>query len=450
MSSEVRTVTVTDPTLAPGETRAERSNRMRATANNAILHLHPPRVPAAALRFTYTWGLGGISALLAALLAMTGVLLMFRYEPSVERAYASILLLESEVMFGALVRAVHHWSGNLLAITAFLHLVRVFFSGGFKQGRFVNWLVGIALLLFVLFFNFTGYLLPWDQLAYWAVTVVTSLLAYIPLLGQAISRLVLGGNEVGQGALNNFYALHVAVLPAVTVIALAYHFWKVRKDGGISQPIPPDDQPVERVTTIPNLVNIELSVAAIVLTTLVLFAMFVPAPLEELANPLHPPNPDKAAWYFAGVQELLLHMHALAAMALVLIVLVGLALLPRWDRHERTVGVYFRSATGRRAALAAGLLALYLVPVLVVADEYWIDWLALLPGWPLLVTTGLVPLLLTLVGLALVYLGLRKVLRADHSEALLGLFTFVLVGLIVLTIVGVFFRGQNMALVLPF
>jgi len=217
-------------------------SQMRTTANNLILHLHPARVPASALRFSYTWGLGGISATLALMLVTTGVLLMFRYEPTVERAYISIQTLETQVAFGSLVRAVHHWSANLLIVSTFLHLVRVFLTGGFKQGRSTNWLVGIGLLLLVVAFNFTGYLLPWDQLAFWAITVSTALLSYIPLIGAAVGNLLPAGPQVGQGTLSNFYALHVAVLPALMVVALAYHFWKVRKDGGVSQPLPQDGQ----------------------------------------------------------------------------------------------------------------------------------------------------------------------------------------------------------------
>ena len=222
--------------------KSDDRSRMRAVANNLILHLHPTKVPAPALRWSYTWGLGGISALLALLLAVTGALLMFRYDASVERAYTSIQFLETQVFFGSLVRAIHHWSANLLIITAFLHLLRVFFTGGFKKGRATNWIVGIVLLLLVVAFNFTGYLLPWDQLAFWAITVGTSLLGYVPLVGPTLSNFLLAGPEVGQGALRNFYAIHVAVLPAVLVLLMSYHFWKVRKDGGISQPEPP---PVE-------------------------------------------------------------------------------------------------------------------------------------------------------------------------------------------------------------
>jgi len=381
---------------------------------------------------------------------------MFRYDASVERAYTSIQFLETQVFFGSLVRSLHHWSANLLIVTAFLHLIRVFFTGGFKKGRSTNWLIGIILLLLVVASNFTGYLLPWDQLAYWAVTVGTSLLSYIPVMGSAISDFLLAGPEVGQGALRNFYAIHVAVLPALLVLLMSYHFWKVRKDGGISQPIPPltEDgkhrQRVEKLTTIPHLIQREFVAAAALITILALFAMFVPAPLEELANPIHPPNPAKAAWYFMGLQELLLHMHPLAAMILPGIVLSAIALIPYWDKEEGDIGVYFRSTRGKLMALAGIIFALALVPLLVLLDEYWIDFPALLPAWPTLVSNGLIPLLLTLAGLLVIYASMRIVAGANRSEALVGLFSFVVVGFVLLTIIGVLLRGPNMALILPY
>ena len=428
-------------------------SRMRAVANNLVLHLHPAKIPAPALRWSYTWGLGGISATLAMLLAVTGVLLMFRYDASVERAYTSIQYMETQVFFGSLVRAIHHWSANLLVVTAFLHLLRVFYTAGFKKGRSANWLVGIILLLLVVAFNFTGYLLPWDQLAYWAITVGTSLLSYLPVIGESISGFLLAGPEVGQGALRNFYAIHVAVLPALLVLLMSYHFWKVRKDGGISQPIPPqteDGKPaprVARLTTIPHLVQREFVAAATVIVVLAVFAMLVPAPLEELANPIHPPNPAKAAWYFMGLQELLLHMHPLAAMILPGIILLAIVFVPYWDKDETDIGIYFRSSVGKITALFGVILAVILTPLLVYLDEYWIDLPALLPQWPTILSNGLLPLLLTLAGLFAIYIAMRVVARANRSEATVGLFTFVMVGFVLLTIIGVFFRGANMALV---
>jgi len=436
--------------------QADDRSRMRAVANNLILHLHPTKVPAPALRWSYTWGLGGLSAVLAMMLAVTGVLLMFRYDASVERAYTSIQVMETQVFFGSLIRSIHHWSANLLVVTAFLHLLRVFYTGGFKKGRSANWLVGIILLLLVVAFNFTGYLLPWDQLAFWAITVGTSLLSYVPLIGESISNFLLAGPEVGQGALRNFYAIHVAVLPALLVLLMSYHFWKVRKDGGISQPIPAqteDGKPRQRVvrlTTIPHLVQREFVAAATLITILAILAMLVPAPLEALANPIHPPNPAKAAWYFMGLQELLLHMHPLAAMILPGIILLAIVFIPYWDKDESDIGIYFRSGVGKITALFNLFLALILTPLLVYLDEFWIDLPALLPGWPAILSNGLLPLTLTLAGLFAIYVAMRVLARANRSEAAAGLFTFVMVGFVLLTIIGVFFRGANMALVSPF
>ncbi|MBN1179816.1 MAG: cytochrome b N-terminal domain-containing protein [Anaerolineae bacterium] len=427
----------------------ETRSRIRAVTDSLILHVHPAKVPVSALRFTYTWALGGISATLALLLLVTGVLLMFRYEPTIERAYTSIQQLETQVVFGSLVRAIHHWSANLLVLTTFLHLLRVFLTGGYKKGRAVNWLIGIGLMLLVLLFNFTGYLLPWDQLAYWAITVSTSLISYVPVIGPTISRVALAGPEVGQGALSNFYALHVAVLPVMTTAALGYHFWRVRKDGGISRPEREEGR-AERVTTMPHLVRRELAVAAAVIAAIVIWGMLQPAPLAELANPTRSPNPAKAAWFFVGLQELLLHMDTLAAMALIVLVLGGMVILPRWDRHEENIGIYFRSPAGRRSALLGALLSIDLVPLLVFADEAWIDLPAMFPAWPTLVSNGLIPLAGALIGLAAVYAIPRKVFKANHSEALVGLFSFLMASLVVLTIIGNIFRGPNMALVLPF
>lgn len=423
---------------------------MRAAANNIILHLHPVRVPESALRFTYTWGLGGTAVLLAMMLATTGVLLVFRYEPTVDRAYLSIQAMETQVLFGALVRSVHHWSGNLLIVVAFLHMLRVFFTGSYKKGRAINWLVGLFLLALILVFNFTGYLLPWDQRAYWAATVSTSLLAYIPIVGATAVAFLGGGPEIGQATLSNFYAIHVAVLPALLVTLVSYHFWRIRKDGGISQVTAAPGTIVRRVTTIPHLVQREVAVAVVVITAVTIWAMFIPAPLQELADPLQSPNPAKAAWYFLGLQELLLHLPPRALMALIAIVSAGLGLLPSWDRQEDTVGHYFRSPTGRRAALAGLFLGLSLPLLLVVADEYWLHQATWLPGWPVLLATEVFPFLLTLAGMALIYFSIRLLLRANHSEGLVGLFVFIMTSVVVLTAVGVFCRGPNMTFVLPF
>lgn len=440
---------------APGAKHSGEPARLLQAANNLVLHLHPASIPAPALRFTYTWGLGGIATVLVLMLALSGLLLMFHYDARVDNAYISIQAIESQVPFGSLIRGVHHWSANLLVVVTALHLLRVYFTASYKQGRRANWIIGLVLFFLALVANFTGYLLPWDQLAYWAITVSTSLIAYLPLVGGMIRTAILGGPQVRQVALSNFYALHVVFIPAVLIILMAYHFWKVRKNGGISQPIRPEQEREARVATIPHLVNVEYAAALAVVVVVLLWAMLVPAPLGSIANPVSSPNPAKAAWYFVGLQELLLHMHPLAAMGLVAV--MGLALLaaPSIDRDERDIGVYFRSPLGRRSALLGAILGANVTPLLVVLDEYWIDLPGWLPNWPSFLTSGLMPWGLAVIILALVYaflrvLALRGKQRANHSEALLGVFTFVAASLILLTVIGQFFRGQNMALVLPF
>jgi hypothetical protein len=236
---------------------------------------------------------------------------------------------------------------------------------------------------------------------------------------------------------------------------MSYHFWKVRKDGGISQPLPPDDgdrrsQRVERLTTIPHLVQREFLAAATVITVLAIWGMFIPAPLEELANTAHPPNPAKAAWYFMGLQELLLHMHPLAAMILPGVILLAMAYIPYWDREGSDIGLYFRSARGKLMAVTGTFLAVLLIPLLVLIDEYWLDLPALLPEWPTIISNGLIPLLLTLASLFIIYAGMRIGAKANRSEALVGLVTFLIVSFVLLTFTGIFFRGANMALVFPF
>lgn len=439
----------------PGKTPAEERRGGLQVGNNLILHLHPISVPAPALRYWYTWGLGGISAVLMVLIGLTGLLLMFRYDARIDFAYISIQQMETEVIFGSLVRAIHHWSANFLVVTTFLHLLRVFFTGSFKQGRAANWWIGLLLFVLVLALNFTGYLLPWDQLAYWAITVSTSLMAYIPLIGNGLRSFFLGGAQVGQAALSNFYAMHVVFLTSLVVVLLGYHFWRIRKDGGITHPKPKENEPIRRLLTIPNLVTIELAAMSVVIVFVMLWAMFTPAPLGPIANPISSPNPAKAAWYFLGLQELLLHMHPTAALALVALAAVALVAIPYMDKDDRDVGIYFRSIVGRRSALIGALIGLNLTPVLIILDEYLIDLPAWLPFLPTEITTGVIPFVITLLAFGVLYYSLRRSaiiehLKPNHSEALLGVFTFAVTGFIVMTIVGIFFRGPNMALVLPF
>jgi len=162
---------------------------------------------------------------------------MFGYTPVPGEAFASIEKLQGEVLFGAFVRSVHHWSANLLALVAGLHLLRVFFTGGFLEGRALNWLVGLFLLAAIAASSFTGYLLPWDQLAYWAVTIVTGMAAYVPLAGPVLAGFLRGGEEIGPATLGTYYALHTQWIPVLLFAGALFHFWRVRKAGGVVVPL---------------------------------------------------------------------------------------------------------------------------------------------------------------------------------------------------------------------
>ena len=205
--------------------------------NNVFLHLHPVRIRRESLKITYTFCLGGLSFFLFLLLTVTGVLLMFYYRPAVEHAYSDMKDLETVVGFGMMLRNIHRYSAHGMVITVFLHMIRVFYTGAYKPPREFNWVIGVVLLMLTLLLSFTGYLLPWDQLALWAVTVGTNMMGYTPVFGNEVRFVLLGGSEIGTDTLLRWYVLHVLMLPFVIVIFMAIHFWRVRKDGGISGPL---------------------------------------------------------------------------------------------------------------------------------------------------------------------------------------------------------------------
>jgi quinol-cytochrome oxidoreductase complex cytochrome b subunit len=215
------------------------TSRTRALAvmNNVFLHLHPVRVKKHAVRYTYTFCLGGISFFLFLALTVTGVYLMFFYVPSITRAFQDIQTIENSVAFGSLIRNMHRWAAHLMVLTVFLHMIRVFYHGAYKPPREFNWAVGSFLLFCTIWLSFTGYLLPWDQIAFWAITVGTQMATYAPLVPGESSFVLLGGIEVGQGTLIRFYVMHVIAFPLITAIFLVIHFWRIRKDGVISGPV---------------------------------------------------------------------------------------------------------------------------------------------------------------------------------------------------------------------
>jgi quinol-cytochrome oxidoreductase complex cytochrome b subunit len=212
-------------------------NRSYVVMNNVLYHLHPVKVKRHGVKLSYTLCLGGLSFFLFILLTITGIFLMFYYTPSAETAYADIEALSTNVAFGSLVRNMHRWGAHLMVLSVFLHMSRVFYHGAYKPPREFNWVVGVILLFLTLLLSFSGYLLPWDQLALWAVTVGTNMAGFVPVIGNQVKFALLAGVEVSAATLLRFYVLHVLALPFILVIFLAVHFWRVRKDGGISGPL---------------------------------------------------------------------------------------------------------------------------------------------------------------------------------------------------------------------
>ena len=306
------------------------------------------------------------------------------------------------------------------------------------------------MLLLVVAANFTGYLLPWDQLAFWAITVGTSIINYVPLIGNWLGQLILGGPEVGANTLLNFYSMHISLIPLSIFGLMSYHFWRVRKDGGLTQPKKLDEvatPKIERVTTIPHLIRRELVFALAAFAVILVFAMLVPAPLEGIANPDISPNPAKAPWYFMGLQELLLHFHPLVgAIILPSLAILGIFLLPFFDINLQSVGIYFRSHRGRSLTVLAIGMALILTPIWVLLDEFFLNWSLWLPTWDTLLSNGLIPMVVILFPILLLDKWTVIFFHADTEERVLFIATFLFTAFIVLTIIGIFFRGPGMAL----
>ncbi len=397
-----------------------------AIVKNLLLHWFPNKVTKGSLSWTYSFYLGTISFVLFAILVVTGVVLMFLYVPSVERAYGSVKDLEYVVSFGWLLRGLHRICAHLMVAAVFLHMVRVFLTGAYKNGgtagarRPLNWVIGVALLLATLLLSFTGYLLPWDQLAYWAITVGTNIASAAPLVGSWIRFLLLGGNEIAQNALVRFYVLHVFVLPAAVAFLFSWHMWRVRKDGGLAvvdrevlgaraEPVDPVrsktysllgitngttihvrnamvDEERDSVPATPHLVRRIWFVTLATLIGSVVLAMFFRAPLETPANPSVTPNPAKAPWYFLWLQEIVTDTTlkfggftingALIGGILLPAVLVLLALW--WPYRDRTgvdaVGVWFAPARKKQNIVFLLICLLILVFTVIgtfMRGPYW-------------------------------------------------------------------------------
>ena len=457
---------------------------------NVFLHLHAARAHRWSLRWTTTAGLG-IATLAAFLITLvTGVLLMFYYKPYPDAAYDSMKDIHFVVPTGRFVRNIHRWAANVMVIAVFLHMARVFYTAAYRAPREFNWLVGMALLVTTLGLSFTGYLLPWDQLAYWAITIGANIAQSPREITDALNLtaafdpgglqrlLLLGSDTVGEEALIRFYLLHVMVLPLAAGMLMAVHFWRVRKDGGLAKPgdvdarlgpAPPGTYPVfteapaktyhlaavvrgrtpavgvgpeNTVPSMPHLFYAELAVLMLTLFICTALAIAFDAPLKELANPLVPENPAKAPWYFLGLQELVAFSAFMGGIGIPAIVLLGLGLIPYLDREQAGTGEWFGGDGGWplvRSSIVVGLASALIVESFVIRYGWLREWF---PGIPQLVITAVNPG--TMLMLAYGWYSVWLVRRYNSTRAgALALFTCFLCGFAVLTAIGTYFRGPN-------
>lgn len=302
--------------LLRGEAPTEKPNpRYRAQVKSFLLHIRPKFYQEGSTWFTHTFRLGLLSTFFFVVETITGLILMVYYTPSPKVAYYDMINILSNVNFGKFLRDMHRLGAELMVISVTLHMVRVYFTGSYKHPRQFTWLTGVVLLLLTLFLSFSGYLLPWDQLAYWAVTIGTSMAEAAPLVGYQTNLILRGSQDIAEGGLLRFYLLHIFLLPLVAIIFISIHYYKVSREHSISLPavIEEGEAPPEKVVAakrkidiLPDLITSELMWYAIALAVMVIaVATFFNAPLENHADPLKTPLHTTAPWYFLWLQGML-------------------------------------------------------------------------------------------------------------------------------------------------
>lgn len=310
--------------------------------------LVPDHVRKDAWSLRHTLYLGEIAFFLVVILFATGALLMLRYTPTPELAHPSVLAVMRRVPFGAMIRGAHVAASYGLLAVMFLHILRVFYTAAFKGGRALGWYAGVGLLILFALQSYTGYLLPWDQTAYWGTIVGTNIAAYAPLLGERIRVLMLGGHDIGAQTLLRFYVAHVALLPAAIVATLCVHFYSLRK-AGLTAPARAAGSGA-RTHSAPEVVFKMTSLfLATLLAVLVAGALFPPS-LEVLADPAVTPNPARAPWFVSGLQELVHYSAFWGGVAAPSAGILLMLLLPWIDRSES------RLPSDRRGIIALGTI----------------------------------------------------------------------------------------------
>lgn len=457
-----------------------------AVVKSFLLHWFPHRVSLKSLSWGYSFWLGTISFALFLILCLTGIILMFFYVPSVERAYWSIKDIEFVISFGAFLRSLHRISAHLMVAAVFLHMMRVFYVNGYQKGAYsgsgrpFNWVLGVFLWVLTLLLSFTGYLLPWDQLAFWAITVGTSIASAVPWIGEPIRQFILGGTIIGQNTLIRFYVLHVFFLPALAMIAIIWHMWRIRKDGGLAamEQVREDSKAVETtdiedsktksyalmgiakgtsvhvydreplnsedsVSSSPHMVRRVIIVCILTFAIAAILSLITRAPLEEMANPSVTPNPAKAPWYFLGLQELVGYSAFIGGVLVPGLTILGLMLIPWIDRENKYVGRWPSESSHKKWLIMGGLAALVLTCLSVFVGvnfpsreilgnifqhQFWFDLLN--------------PATALQAAFIAWFFIVRKVTGSTRTASI-SLFTAFIVSFIILTITGTWLRGPN-------
>ncbi len=471
------------------------SDRSRAavSVNNFFLHIQGARTHLNTLRPTYTFGLGLISFYLLLITFVSGALLMIYYHPSVDGAYHSVKDINYVVSFGRLMRNIHKWAGEGMIIFVLLHMARVFYTNSYKQGREFNWVIGSVLFYLTFVLNFTGYLLPWDQLSYWALVIgskiaqspreITDILGITRFfdIGGFQRELLFGSLIPGEDTLIRVYFLHIILLPFILSIFLGVHFWRIRKDGGLTVPetfkpkkseidssshtenkggtnstnktyglmalvkgkTPAVDMNAENtVMSWPHLLRVEVAVFMLCLAGVVVYSYFFNAPLKEFANPLIPENPAKAPWYFLGLQEMVSYSAFMGGVGIPGLAIIGLILIPYLDREEKDVGIWFSNKQGWFTALKSFIVGtVVLIGILAFAITFgWFrNW------WP-----DIPQVIITLVNPGTIWVGfvmawsLLMIHRTGSTRmGAIAVFTMFLLSYVILTYVGTELRGPN-------
>lgn len=388
-------------------------------------------------------------AFLFIVLILTGLILMMNYTPSVEKAFDSVKDIVFVVPGGRYIRNIHRWAAHGMVLVAFLHLIRTFFTGAYFGKRRMNWIIGVVILIVVMFMNFSGYLLPWDQLAYWAVTIGSNIAASFRELtdllgitnffdvGGFLKKLLIGGESVGQPALTRFFMFHVVFLPLTLLLLTGWHFWRIRKDGGLISP-----RVGIKLYSWPVLMWIELTVLLFVAVVLTIMASVFDAPLREQANPIFSENPAKAPWYFLGIQELVSYSAFAGGIIIPALFITFLVSIPFFDREEKYSGIWFSGKMGVKLIIISVIFSavVSVALIFIVVKFGWLrEWFGNVSGAVILmINPATISALLFILWSVLI----RKITGSTRM-AVIALFTCAITGLIIFTATGIWFRGPD-------